>query len=150
MNASCGPPFGAANFPSAPELARLPNVLPLPGMAMRDKDWWAAAITEVAGNLDALVRRTPYNHLVRNASTTGSVRSLISQEILSVLAQPRDESCANEAVNAQACATALEVACGVARQASLGNCFNCVSSSSTVQKLHAAHCTQTDIKQFCT
>ena len=43
-------------------------------MAMRDKDWWTATLTEVAANLDALVRRTPYNHLVRNASTTGSVR----------------------------------------------------------------------------
>ena len=57
---------------------------------------------------------------------------------------------ADEAVNAQACASALEVACGVAKKASLGYCFNCVSSSSTVQKLHAAHCTQTEIKNFCT
>ena len=77
MNASCGPPLGSTNWPSAPELARLPNVLPLPGMAMRDKDWWTATITEVAANLDALVHQTPYNHLVRNASTASSVRPLL-------------------------------------------------------------------------
>jgi hypothetical protein len=45
-------------------------------MAMRDKAWWAATIAEVAGNLDALARRAPYAHLVRNASGTGSVRPL--------------------------------------------------------------------------
>ena len=87
MNASCGPPLGAANFPSTPALARLPNVLPLPGMAMRDKDWWTATLTEVAANLDALVRRTPYNHLVRNASTTGSVRHFFGFSCMDAVAR---------------------------------------------------------------
>ena len=120
MNASCGPPFGAPNFPSPPALAQLPNVLPLPGMAMRGATWWTATIAEVAGNLDALARGTAYNHLVRNGSTVDS-----------------------------ACAAALDAACGVAKKASIGNCFNCVSSPRTVQRLEAAHCTQPEIQQFC-
>jgi lactate dehydrogenase-like 2-hydroxyacid dehydrogenase len=120
MNASCGPPLGAPNFPSPPELARLPNVLPLPGMAMRSAKWWTATIEEVASNLDAHVHNTPYNHLVRNGSTSGS-----------------------------GCETALEAACSVAKKASIGNCFNCVSSPHTVQKLEEAHCTQPEIQQFC-
>lgn len=120
MNASCGPPLGAPNFPSTPELARLPNVLPLPGMAMRSATWWMATIAEVASNLDALVHNTPYNHLVRNSSTAAS-----------------------------GCEIALESTCGVAKKASLGNCFNCISAPHTVQKLEVAHCMQSEIQQFC-
>ena len=67
-NVTCGRPFGRRNWPSNPEIAMLPNVLPLPGMAMRSATWWTDAIAVVASNLDALVHGTSLAHVVRNAS----------------------------------------------------------------------------------
>ena len=74
-NCSCGAPFGAKNWPSVPELALLPNVLPLPGMAMRDADWWNGTLAQVAGNLDAIVRGTPLVHVVRNGTGAAAKKS---------------------------------------------------------------------------
>jgi hypothetical protein len=118
---SCGAPYGEKNWPSPPQLARLPNVLPLPGMAMRDAKWWEGTLGLVAANLDAVVRGTALTHVVRNGSS---------------------------AANPQ-CAHALTAACGVAKRASKGNCLLCVSSAANVQKFEAAHCEQGDISQFC-
>ena len=53
-------------------------------------------------------------------------------------------------MSAQVCASALGALCGPAKKASLGDCLDCVGTPSAVQKLEAAHCTQTEIKQFCT
>ena len=48
---------------------RLPNVVPLPGMSMRDERFWAASAALAASNLVALAAGKPLQHVVRNAST---------------------------------------------------------------------------------
>ena len=116
----CGPPYGKKNWPSAPELAQLPNVLPLPGMAMRDAKWWDATMALVAANLDAVVRKTPLTHVVRPP-----------------------------AKSSHECADALAANCLGARRVSLGNCFVCSGSPRVARKLEAADCQQDDIQKFC-
>ncbi len=51
-----------------PSLAKLPNVLPLPGVSMRDAQFWRHSTTFVAKNLDALATGAPLQGVVRNAS----------------------------------------------------------------------------------
>ena len=46
---------GVACWPGPPSLAALPNVLPLPGVSMRDAAFWRSTAAFVARNLDALV-----------------------------------------------------------------------------------------------
>ena len=72
-NASCGPPLGPPDFPGSPVLARLPNVLPLPSLSMRDAAYWRSAADSVARNLDALANGKPLEGVVRNASDVVSV-----------------------------------------------------------------------------
>ena len=72
---TCGAPLGAANWPAPPGLAALPNVLPLPGLAMRDARFWAASAKGVAANLDAFATDKPLSGVVRNASV-GARRQL--------------------------------------------------------------------------
>ena len=95
-------------------------MLPLPGMAMRDAKWWDATAALVAGNLDAIVRKTPLSHVVRPAAN-------LNQE----------------------CTDALVRACGGARRVSLGNCLVCSGSPQAARKLEVAHCQQDDIEKFC-
>lgn len=73
-NVTCGPPtLGQPNWPYASSaLASLPNVLPLPGMAMRDQQFWDAAADAVAANLDRLAAGKPLANVVRNASVPGA------------------------------------------------------------------------------
>lgn len=67
-SASCGPPYGQRDWPASPTLAHLPNVLALPGMAMRDTRFWEASSSLAASNLQALAAGKPLQHLVRNAT----------------------------------------------------------------------------------
>ena len=67
-NASCGSPVGAHCFPASPSLVGLPNVLPLPGMSMRDAQYWQYSAEMVAANLDALSYGRPLKGVVRNAT----------------------------------------------------------------------------------
>ena len=67
-SATCGPPYGARDRAGSPTLAALPNVLPLPGMAMRDAHFWAASAANAARNLEALAAGESLMHVVRNAS----------------------------------------------------------------------------------
>ena len=59
---------GRADWPGSPTLARLPNVLPLPGMAMRDVRFWRGSAALAASNLRALAAGEPLQHIVRNAT----------------------------------------------------------------------------------
>ena len=68
-NVSCGAPLGEPDWPGSPSLARLPNVLPLPGVSMRDATFWEHSTAFVARNLDALARGEPLKGVVRNASS---------------------------------------------------------------------------------
>jgi len=71
-NVTCGAPLGAPNWPTADAAyASLPNVLPLPGMAMRDARFWAASAKCVAANLDALATGQPLSGVVRNGTGAG-------------------------------------------------------------------------------
>ena len=67
-NATCGSPLGARDWPGPPSLAALPNVLPLPGVSMRDATFWKHTASFVAGNLDALASGDVLKGIVRNAS----------------------------------------------------------------------------------
>lgn len=67
-SASCGPPYGQADWPASPTLAQLPNVFPLPGMAMRDMRFWQGSAALAASNLQALLDGKPLQHVVRNAT----------------------------------------------------------------------------------
>ena len=67
-NVSCGVPLGERDWPGSASLARLPNVLPLPGVSMRDAQFWQHSTAFVAANLDALARGEPLKGVVRNAS----------------------------------------------------------------------------------
>ena len=67
-NASCGKPLGQHCWPASPSLAALPNVMPLPGMSMRDAAFWRYSAEFVAKNLDALANGTPLGGVVRNAT----------------------------------------------------------------------------------
>lgn len=70
-NVTCGPPLGKSNWPATQsQLAHMPNVLPLPGMAMRDAHFWSAAAKNVAANLDRLSRGEALANVVRNATPT--------------------------------------------------------------------------------
>merc|ERR1712014_274835 len=51
----CGSPYGPAAEPwSRGQLEKLDNVVPLPGMAMRDDRFWSGSAVWVAENLRAL------------------------------------------------------------------------------------------------
>lgn len=67
-SASCGPPYGKRDWPASPSLAQLPNVFPLPGMAMRDTRFWQGSAANAASNLEALLAGEPLQHVVRNAT----------------------------------------------------------------------------------
>jgi len=67
-SASCGPPYGKADWPVSPTLTQLPNVFPLPGMAMRDTRFWQGSAALAASNLQALLNGKPLQHIVRNAT----------------------------------------------------------------------------------
>ena len=67
-DAKCGPPYGQRDAAGSPTLAHLPNVLPLPGLAMRDARFWEASAAHAAANLEALVAGKPLTHVVRNAT----------------------------------------------------------------------------------
>lgn len=67
-NVSCGAPLGAPDWPAPPSLGTLPNVLPLPGVSMRDARFWRHSAAFVAANLDALALGKPLAGVVRNAS----------------------------------------------------------------------------------
>ena len=55
-------------------LAALPNVMPLPGMSMRDAAFWRYSAEFVAKNLDALANGTPLAGVVqRDCYTVGAV-----------------------------------------------------------------------------
>ena len=69
--ARCGPPLGRRDWPGSPRLASLPNVVALPGLAMRDAKFWEASAILAASNLRALAEGRPLQHVVRNASTVG-------------------------------------------------------------------------------
>ena len=71
-NTTCGPAplLGAPCWPSAPELAQLDNVLPLPGLAMRDARFWANSAALVAANLNALAAGAPLQYVVRSRNAT--------------------------------------------------------------------------------
>ena len=71
-NATCGEPLGRSNFPGEPDLATLPNVLPLRGGFMRNGRFWQASAEGVATNLDALALGRPLRWVVRHASGEGS------------------------------------------------------------------------------
>lgn len=68
-SASCGPPYGQRDWPAPPRLAQLPNVFPLPGMAMRDSKFWTGSSALAASNLRALAAGDPLQHVVRNATS---------------------------------------------------------------------------------
>ena len=72
-NVSCGAPLGAPNWPAPPSLGMLPNVLPLPGVSMRDAKFWRHSAAFVAANLDALALGKPLAGIVRNASAAAPV-----------------------------------------------------------------------------
>lgn len=67
-NTTCGTPPGERCWPARRSLARLPNVLPLPGMSMRDAIFWNASVALAADNLANLVAGRPLANVVRNAS----------------------------------------------------------------------------------
>ena len=67
-NVSCGAPLGERCWPASASLAQLPNILPLPGMSMRDAAYWRFSAAAAASNLDALASGAPLAHVVRNAS----------------------------------------------------------------------------------
>ena len=68
-NVSCGVPLGERDWPGSASMARLPNVLPLPGVSMRDARFWQHSTAFVAANLDALALGQPLQGIVRNASS---------------------------------------------------------------------------------
>ena len=72
--AVCGPPLGRRCWPASARLANLPNVVALPGMAMRDERFWDESAALAAQNLVALAAGKPLSHVVRNAS--GAAQSL--------------------------------------------------------------------------
>ena len=72
-NATCGSPPGPRCWPGPPGLAALPNVLPLPGVSMRDAAFWRSTAAFVARNLDALAAGRALEGVVRNASSGGLV-----------------------------------------------------------------------------
>ena len=67
-DAKCGAPYGKRDAAGSPTLAHLPNVRPLPGLAMRDSRFWEASATLAATNLEALAAGGPLTHVVRNAT----------------------------------------------------------------------------------
>ena len=67
-NASCGPPYGEHCWPGSKSLAELPNVLPLPGVSMRDAAFWKHSTSFAAANLDALAEGRPLQGVVRNGT----------------------------------------------------------------------------------
>ena len=67
-DAKCGAPYGKRDVAGSPTLANLPNVRPLPGLAMRDTRFWEASAAHAAANLRALAAGEPLTHVVRNAS----------------------------------------------------------------------------------
>jgi len=67
-NASCGAPLGERDWPGSPTLASLTNVVPLPGVSMRDAHYWGHSTACAAANLDAFVTGQPLRGVVRNAS----------------------------------------------------------------------------------
>jgi len=66
--AICGPPYGSRDWPARPSLAHLPNVVALPGVAMRDRRFWDDSAALAASNLEAFAAGKPVQHVVRNAS----------------------------------------------------------------------------------
>ena len=69
-NVTCGAPLGARDWPAAPSLGALPNVLPLPGASMRDAAFWRWSVGFVARNLDALANGQPLKGVIRNATSS--------------------------------------------------------------------------------
>lgn len=69
--ASCGPPYGPRDWPGSPAFASLPNVVALPGLAMRDARFWADSAALAGANLRALAAGQPVQHVVRNATHSG-------------------------------------------------------------------------------
>jgi len=67
-DATCGGPYGERDWPGSPSLAALPNVLPLPGLAMRDDRFWKGSAALAAANLGSLAAGLPLTHIVRNAT----------------------------------------------------------------------------------
>jgi len=66
----CGPPYGGEAQPySKPDLAKLENVLVLPGVAMRDARFWSNSAVWVSDNIVALLVGSTLKGVVRNAST---------------------------------------------------------------------------------
>ena len=74
-DAKCGRPYGARDAAGSATLAHLPNVLPLPGLGMRDERFWAASAAHAASNLDALAAGRPLTHVVRNATLSRAALS---------------------------------------------------------------------------
>jgi len=67
----CGPPYGASTEPwTRGQFERLDNVVPLPGMAMRDDRFWAGSTEWVAANLHALAHGLPLQGVVRNGTVS--------------------------------------------------------------------------------
>eukprot|EP00746_Dinoflagellata_sp_MGD_P060891 gnl/MRDRNA2_/MRDRNA2_25803_c0_seq1.p1 gnl/MRDRNA2_/MRDRNA2_25803_c0~~gnl/MRDRNA2_/MRDRNA2_25803_c0_seq1.p1 ORF type:complete len:407 (-),score=67.53 gnl/MRDRNA2_/MRDRNA2_25803_c0_seq1:120-1205(-) len=68
----CGPPYGPSAEPyarsSGQSITELDNVLPLPGMAMRDDNFWNGSVEYVGQNLKSLVLKEPLKGVVRNAT----------------------------------------------------------------------------------
>lgn len=71
----CGPPYGSPAEPdSREEIHKLDNVIALPGMMMRDAQFWAASAAFVRENLLALVRGQPLKGVVRNGTQPSGAR----------------------------------------------------------------------------
>ena len=57
---TCGAaPLGPTEWPAPPSLGRLPNLLPLPGVSMRDAAFWRRSVSFVAAKLDLLSQGLP-------------------------------------------------------------------------------------------
>lgn len=72
-DAKCGAPYGRRDMAGSPTLAALPNVRPLPGLAMRDAKFWEGSATLAAANLEAFATGKPLSHIVRNGSTSTTI-----------------------------------------------------------------------------
>lgn len=69
--AACGPAYGPDAEPYAKDpIQLLDNVIPLPGMAMRDAKFWEDSAVFVGKNLLALVNNQPLQGVLRNGTSS--------------------------------------------------------------------------------
>merc|ERR1712086_50549 len=79
---TCGPPYGTATEPySGAEIEKLDNAIVLPGMSMRDDQFWEGSAAYVVDNLRALLQGGSLKGIVRNATSTQRFASAASISI---------------------------------------------------------------------